>query len=197
MTHKERDNISVQTQALMAYLRATDGHDDESRTTGILELRNMALESRFARHELRRLIYAGDGATRILAAEALSRTASFPRDAIPVLIAVLDVCRKDDLAERGKDWARVALGALANYEKASVRAEKSVWPYIHAQRDPNLQLYAIKVVSVMAPVSEASWTILCILCRHEDAAIRDFCRELMSSDSFKEYVTKDSKRQAK
>ena len=192
MNPSDKENILVQAEAILAYSRASDGGDYSRQTNGLMELRQLAENSESARDELRRLIHEGDGAVRILAAEALSRTASYPEDAIPVLIAVLDVCREHNMVESWEPWLKVALGAIANYEEASILAEESVWPYIYGQDDLNLQLYAITAISKMAKVSSASWAILCLSCQHANQAIRDFSRGLMKNDSFKEYMQRNT-----
>jgi len=192
MNPADKENILVEAEAILAYLRASDGSDYSRQTNGIMELRRLAIDSVAARDELRRLIHEGDGAVRILAAEALSRTASYPEDAIPVLIAALDVCREHNLIESSEAWLKVALGAIANYGEDSIQAEESVWPYIYTQDNLNLQLYAITAISKMAKVSNASWTILCSLCQHTNQAIRDFSRDLMKNDSFREYMQRNT-----
>ncbi|MBI4684093.1 MAG: HEAT repeat domain-containing protein [Nitrospirae bacterium] len=188
MVPSDKDNILVQAKTILAYFRTANSSDYSCQTNGLTELRQLAIDSEAARDELRRLIYEGDSAIRILAAEALSRTASFPADAIPVLIAALDVGREPSMAEISEPWLRIALGAIANFEEDLILAEKSVWPYIYTQNNINLQLYAITAVSKMAKVSSASWTILCLLCNHENQIIRDFTRNLMNSDSFNNYL---------
>lgn len=96
------------------------------------------------------------------------------------------------MVESWEPWLKVALGAIANYEEASILAEESVWPYIYTQDNLNLQLYAITAMSKMAKVSNASWTILCLLCQHSNQAIRDFSRDLMKNDYFKEYMQRNT-----
>lgn len=192
MNSSDKESILVQAEAILAYFRVSDGSDYSRQTNALMELRQLARDSESAKDELRRLIHEGDGAVRILAAEALSRAAAYPEDAMPVLIAALDVCREHNIVDSSEPWLRVALGAIANYEEASILAEESVWPYIYTQRKLNLQLYAITAISKMAKVSNASWTILCLLCQHADQAIRDFSQDIMKSDSFKEYMQRDT-----
>ena len=181
----------MQVEAILAYFQASDGSDYSRQLNGLMDLRQLSTDSEAARNELRRLIYEGDGAIRIHAAEALSLSCSYPKDAIPVLIAVLDVCRENDMIEKSESWLKVALGAIANYKEDAILAEDSVWPYIYTQENLNLQLFAITAISQMAKVSNASWTILCLLCRHENQAIRDFSRAIMESNYFKEYMKND------
>jgi hypothetical protein len=184
----DRERILAQADAILAYARAVDSSDYSSRADAVLELRELAVDSSSARDELRRLIREGDGGVRVLAAEALARTASFPDEVLPVLIATLDVYRERGLTEASEPWARVALGSIAKYGPESIMAEESVWPYLYAQHDTNLQMYAITAISRMAKASPASWTILCVMCQHANQVIRDFSRDLMNSDSFGEYI---------
>lgn len=185
------NNILRQAKAIFAYLQAAKDDDHGSRIEGVLELRRMHAGSKDVIQELRRLIYSDDGSVRIYAAEALSQTASYADDAIPVLQAVLDVIRENGWTERREEWARMALGAIAHYGDAAVVAETSVWPYIYTQKNVNLQLYAIQATAKMARVSEASWTVLCLLCRHEEQEIRQFAIELMNGAEFKRHMRRE------
>lgn len=158
--------------------------DYDIRAKGMVCLREESQRSDLARAKLRDLIYDDDGSIRILAAEALSTTQSYPSDAIPLLEAVLEVGCTMEITDGVEPWIRICLGALFNYNEAASSSEILVWPYLYAQPNTNLILYATRLVSLFAKFSDASRTILCLLCQHHDSHIRNYARELMSSESF-------------
>ena len=84
-------------------------------------------------------------------------------------------------------WIRICLGALFNYGEASLSSERIAWKYLYTQPNENLVLYAIRLVSRFAKISDPSWTILCLLCKHQNSRIREYTRDLMRSEEFKSY----------
>ena len=80
--------------------------------------------------------------------------------------------------------------SIARFEEEAIIAEKNVWDYLYTQNNVNLILYAIKALAKIAKVSTASWTILCLMCHHENESIRNFSRDLMKSKEFKKYMSK-------
>lgn len=173
---------------LLAFFTVKDCQSYDNKLEGLMELREKIFKHSLARTKLRELLFDDDGSIRILAAEALSKTKSFPEEAIPVLQAVLDVCKENNMINERKDLLRITLGSLVNFEENSVLAENSIWPYVYTQNDINLQMYAIKAISKIAKVSDASWTILCLLCHHDNNEISDFTKDLMNSEDFKNYI---------
>jgi hypothetical protein len=165
-----------------AIFEASEAPDTDERLQGILSLRELARTSQAARERLREFIWDDDGTIRFHAAEALSWTRSLPEDAVPVLCAVLSVCNERGRIEADRAWAGVAMGALEHYGADALPAEAEVWPYLYAQSDEALRRVAIRVIANLAPVSSASWTILCLLCRHEDGGVREQARGIMKSD---------------
>lgn len=155
----------------------TIGADWEQSASAVKELRKVAETSPDARDELVKLIYHPDGQVRTMAAEALARVHSAPQEAIPVLCAVLDVYSEMGYPEDREIYARVALGSLSSYGKEAVAAERIVWRYLHCQENLNLRMYAAQVVINIAISSPASWTIMSLLCEHQDPALREYCRE--------------------
>ena len=179
------DRKVIHREVLFKAIHSLSDSDFEVRSKGLFELREQSKESKLAQAKLRDLIYDADGCIRILAAEALSITQSYPHDAIPVLETTLEVGREIEITEKQEPSLRICLGALYNYGEAAMTAEAIVWQYLYAQPNPNLKIYSIRLVSRLAKYSEASWTILCLLCQHQDPIIRNYAREIMSSEEFK------------
>ena len=169
-----------------AIFQASQAPDIEERLRGIITLRELSRTSEAARDRLKELIWADDGCIRFHAAEALSWTRSFPEEAVPVLCAVLSVCNERGRIEADRIWAGVAIGALEHYGTEALPAEEEVWPYLYAQDDEALRRMAMRVVASLAPVSNASWTIMCLLCRHEEPTVREQAKSIMHSDAFAE-----------
>ena len=153
------------------------GDDWETTSEALVQLRKDAESNADAREELLKLIYHENGSVRILAAEALARVHTAAEHAIPVLCAVLDVHREQGYPPERENWARLALGALGHYGDEALIAEKVVWPYLHCQNNLNLRMYAAQVVINVAIRSNASWTIMSLLCDHQDSTLRAFARE--------------------
>ena len=168
------------------------GADWEQSSAALADLRQAAETSFEAREELVKLIYHPDGMVRIMAAEALARVHTAPQEAIPVLCAVLDVYTDMGYPDDREDYARVALGALGHYDHEAVVAEEIVWRYLHCQKNLNLRMYAAQVVVNIAAASTASWTIMSLLCDHQQDALREFCREIVRE----KYPTQSETREA-
>jgi len=181
-------NVMRQTKAVFAYLQAIKEEKSDQRLGGVLELQRMCDESRPAIDELRRLIYQGDGFVRLCAAEALSRTASYADDAIPVFQAVLDVVLDNNWTDSHEHMVKITLEALTNYEDAAVIAEQNVFPYVHTHDNMQLKLYAIQAIGKFARVSVASWTVLCLLCKNEDQTLKKYADDMMNSKEFEQYM---------
>jgi hypothetical protein len=152
--------------------------DYDRRVPGLLELRKQAQTSQNARDILRNLIYDDDGAIRMLAAEALSKTRAYPEDSVPVLKTVLDVTFENNLFEKARDWLFIALGALGNYGEYAVEAEESAWPYLYAQEDLQIKLRTMNFLSKVAPFSAASRSILKLLRSHVNKEIRKYAEQI-------------------
>lgn len=165
---------------------AFDGVTYEEKAKGIQYLRE---ECRTKKEEaqlaLRQCIWSDDGAIRILAAEALSLSRSYPKDSIPVLIATLQVGYERRQYEKDELWIGLALGALTNYGPLAIEAQVSVWPFLYAPTTEALQKMATRFVLRIAKTSDSAWTIACLLCHHENQVIRDLAKSIMNSEEFK------------
>lgn len=179
--HKER---------LFQSLTHLNSLDYGFRSKGMVQLREESKSSELAQAKLRDFIYDDDGCLRMLAAEALSLTQSHPTDAIPVLGTALEVGRKLTITDAVEPWLRMCLGALFNFSDLALPTEKVVWEYLYAQPNLNLRHYAARLVSRFSKYSNASWTILCLLCQHQDEDLRTYVRDLMSSEEFKLWIKK-------
>lgn len=153
------------------------GIDWEQSSSALIELRRAAETSFDAREELVKLIHHPDGMVRFMAAEALARVHTAPQEAIPVLCAVLDVYADMGYPEDNETQARLALGSLAHFGEEAVVAQEIVWRFLHCQKNLNLRMYAAQVVVNVASVSTASWTVMSLLCEHQDDALREFIRD--------------------
>ena len=191
MNDSHKNNKIIHRQLLFKALSSLSSTDYATRTEGMVHLREESLQSDIARSKLRDLIYDDDGCIRILAAEALSLTQSYPSDAIPVLEATLEAGTDVEITDKVEPWIRICLGALYNYGEAAKSAESLAWPYLYAQPSKNLTLYAARFISRFAGSTDATWTILCLLCRHEDPEIRNYVREIMKSDEFRDDIVKE------
>ncbi|NCQ18249.1 MAG: hypothetical protein GW805_08000 [Ignavibacteria bacterium] len=186
----EKDMVISHTKALLAYFTVKDTEDYRSIYDTIKELRELSFSSDVAKNKLLKLIYSENINTKMHSAESLSFTKSFPEEVIPVFQAFLEVAREQDKVDEMDGWLRLCLGSIARYEDKAMLAEKNVWEYLYTQKNVNLILYAIEALSKIAKVSTASWTILCLMCHHEDETIRNFSKDLMKSDEFKLYMNK-------
>jgi hypothetical protein len=182
MNHFNEDRRVIHKEILFQSIRYLNDSDYEIRTKGMAQLREESKRSELARSKLRDLIYDDDGCLRMIAVEALSLTQSHPLDAIPVLERALEVGRPMEITDAIEPWLRICLGALFNYGDTALSAKSIVWQYLYAQPNQNLILYAVRVVSLFSKLSDASWTILCLLCQHHVSHIRNYARELMSSE---------------
>ena len=171
-------NVIVHAEVLFSSLSVLGREDYMKRVPGLLELRKQSKSSQKAKDILKDLIYDKDGAIRMLAAEALSKTKAYPEHSVPVLQAVLEVTVEKDLIENGRDWLTIAFGALGNYGEHAVLAEESAWPYIYAQDNFQIKIRAMNFLSKIAPFSTASRTILKLLCNHENEEIRKYAIQL-------------------
>lgn len=145
----------------------------------LLKFRELAKRSESAWSVLVELTSHEDLTVRFLAAEALSCVHAEAKHAIPILVGVLDAYAEQGYPAEGEIFPRIALDSLVNYSTSAVAAESSVWPYLHCQTDLRLRMYAAVVVLAMSEVSTASWTIMCLLCSHEDETLREFCRDVV------------------
>jgi hypothetical protein len=187
MDNFHKDQKLIHTKALFQALRCLNALDFETKTKGMAYLREESKNSEIVRQKIRDLIYDDDGCIRILAAESLSLTQSYSSDAIPLLEAALEVGMQMEITDKSEPWLRICLGALYNYGEASIPTERIVWQYLYAQTNENLILYAIRLVSRFAKFSDPSWTILCLLCKHQNSTIREYAREIMRGEEFKSY----------
>jgi hypothetical protein len=183
-------NMVIHKERLFQSLTHLNNSDYGLRSAGMVQLREESKGSELARSKLRDLIYDDDGCLRMLFAEALSLTQSHPKDAIPVLETALEVGRKLTITDGVEPWLRMCLGALFNYGDMALPTEKVVWEYLYAQPNPNLRRYAARLVSRFSKFSNASWSILCLLCQHQDEGLRTYARDLMSSEGFKLWIKK-------
>ena len=185
----ETDNILSHVNALLAYFTITDTGDYNTIYNNIKRLRELSYSSEKSKETLLKLVYSNNVHTKIHAAESLSYTKSYPEEVVPVFQAFLDVAREQNKIDEMDGWLRMSLGSLARYEEKAILAEKNIWEYLYTQNNLNLILYAIKALSKVAKVSTASWTILCLMCRHENETVREFSKDLMKSDEFKNYMS--------
>jgi len=187
MGNFQEDQKVIHKQTLFQAMRCLNELDYDVRSKGMVYLREESKGSELARSKLRELIYDDDGCIRMLAAEALSLTQSYPSDAIPVLEVALEVAQPMEITGAVEPWLRICLGALFNYGDVAISSEGIVWQYLYAQPNQNVMLYAVRLVSRFARFSDASWAILCLLCQHQNSRIQNYARELMSSEEFKSY----------
>jgi hypothetical protein len=130
-------------------------HDADSDTRGktVVALREHT-EVPEVQHALRSAIYDSSGYVRMLAAEALARAALFPEDVIPVLIAVLEVADRSDIAEIevSKQWRRVAAGVIGKYSSGAAPAIPALR---NALLDPdvNIRGYAAQSLGEIGPAA--------------------------------------------
>ena len=185
----ETNKVLLHTKTLLAYFTVRDSEDYTSIYNTIKELSELSYSSNKAKEKLLELIYSENIHTKIHAAESLSFTKSYPEEVIPVFQAFLDVGREQNKIDEMDGWLRLCLGSIARYEEKAILAEKIIWEYLYTQNNVNLILYAIKALAKIAKVSTASWTILCLMCRHENETIREFSSDLMKSDEFKNYMS--------
>lgn len=168
--HDSYDELLALCRSLFANPAETVSEDS------FLVLRKACRTDTQARESLVHYINEGDGRQRILAAEALSWTGEFADDAVPVLTAVADVlARMDDFSEH-EDWAVMGLGALGNYGALAAPAAPAYWPLLYKPGPLNVRLYATRLAARLAVEGGAHWTIWCLLCRHEEVAVRDCAR---------------------
>ncbi len=186
----ETDKIILHTRALLAYFTLKEMKDFEPIYHTMKELRELSFTSKTAKEKLLSLIYSDNVHTKIHAAESLSFTKSYPEEVIPVFQTFLDVAREQNKIDDVEGWLTLSLGSIARFDEEAIIAEKNVWEYLYTQSNVNLILYAIKALAKIAKVSTASWTILCLMCHHEDETIKNFSRDLMKSDEFKNYMSK-------
>lgn len=186
----ETDKILLHTKALLTYYALKEMNDFEHIYHTMKELRELSFTSQTAREKLLTLIYSDNVHTKIHAAESLSYTKSYPEEVIPVFQTFLDVALKQNKIDDVEGWLTLSLGSIARFEEEAIKAEKNVWEYLYTQNNVNLILYAIKALAEIAKVSTASWTILCLMCHHENESIRNFSRDLMKSKEFKKYTSK-------
>lgn len=175
MSHEHDELISDLGAFLQAAGRWTETCDH------VAKFRQLARRSDAALAVLVELTSHDDLTVRFLAAEALSRVQAEAKHAVPILAGVLDAYAAQGYPPEGEILARMALDSLANYGTTAVDAESSVWPYLHCQSDLRLRMYASLVVMGMSEASNASWTILCLLCSHQDEPLREFCRDAMKA----------------
>jgi len=185
----ETDKILIHTKTLLAYFTVKDTDDYQSIYPTIKELRELSFSSDTAKEKLLELIYSENIHTKIHSAESLSFTKSYPEEVIPVFQTFLDVAREQYKIDEMDGWLRLCLGSIARYEDKAILAEKNVWEYLYTQNNVNLILYAIEALAKITKVSTASWTILCLMCHHEDETIREFSKNLMKSNEFKDYMS--------
>ena len=86
--------------------------DWKDRELAWIELRKMGPTYRGWVESLRKLIYTGDGWSRIFSAEALSCFSCNLEDAVPVLTATIEAC----LDQKDYGWGRLACAALGNFK---------------------------------------------------------------------------------
>ncbi len=185
----EKNKVLLHTKTLLAYFTVIDSEDYTSIYNTIKELRELSYSSIKAKEKLLELIYSENIHIKIHAAESLSFTKSYPEEVIPVFQAFLDVAREQNKIAEMDGWLRLCLDSIGRYKEKAILAEKNIWEYLYTQNNVNLILYAIKALTKVAKVSTASWTILCLMCRHENETIKEFSRDLMKSDEFKNYVS--------
>jgi len=179
MNKNNKDQSIFHKEILFRAIRCLNSSDYEIRSKGIVGLRKESQQSKLARSKLKKLIYDPDGCIRIIAAEALSTTQSYPADAIPVLKTTLEIGLEINITAEIEPWLRICLGALYNYGESAINTENIVWKYLYAQSNKNLKLYTIRLLSCFAKISEESWTILCLLCQHEDLDVKNCAVEML------------------
>lgn len=105
-------------------------------------------------HAMRVSIWDPDGHVRILAAEALARQGFCPDEALPVLITVLEVGDKADIAQipNSKQWRRVAAGVIQHY---GPQAEPAIQSLRNALLDPDDNVRGYAAISLGAIGSAA------------------------------------------
>jgi len=184
----ETNKILLHTKTLLAYFTVKASEDYTSIYNTIKDLRELSYSSNEAKEKLLEFIYSENIHTKIHAAESLSFTKAYPEEVIPVFQAFLDVAREKNKIEEMDGWLRLCFGSIARYEETGILAERNIWEYLYTQNNVNLILYAIKALAKIAKVSNASWTILCLMCRHENETIKEFSKDLMKSEEFKNYM---------
>ena len=186
----ETNRVLLHTKALLAYFTVKDSNDYTSIYNTIKESRELSYSSDEAKKRLLELIFSENIHTKIHAAESLSFTKSFPQEVIPVFQAFLDVAKEQNKIDEMDGWLRLCLASIERYEDDAVFAQINIWEYLYTQKNVNLILYAVKALVKVAKISTASWTILCLMCRHENETIREFSRDLMNSGAFKDFMSK-------
>ena len=185
---KDNQKIIYDLQATFNSLK--DIHDPKfkNRIKGIVRLRVEGHFSKIAKEHLKKLLSHKNIYIQILAAEALSDTRAFPNEVITCLREFLEQVMNNGYYNECNCLLIIALKSLEKYKEKAISAEKIIWNYIYAQKNHEIILKAIKIISWLSKISSASWTILCLLCRHEDQIIRDFSRNIMNSSDFKEHI---------
>lgn len=162
---------------LLAICRSLFAKPGEASTEeSFLLLRTACRTDRQAREALLPYIYEGNGRQRILAAESLSWTGEFADHAVPVLTALVDVLAQMEDCSEHEGWAVMGLGALSNYGALAAPAAPAYWPLLYRSGPLNVRLYATKLAARLATEGGAHWTIWCLLCRHEEEAVRECAR---------------------
>jgi hypothetical protein len=171
--------MGKECDALLRSAKATfEANGDWSKTCDdVLAFRKLAKRSDGARRVLVGLLSHEDVIVRLLAAEALSEIRADSRRSIPVLADVLDAYGGMGYPPEYSMYAQLALRSLANYEQEAVAAEKTVWPYLYRQDDLHLCIRAAEVLMNVADASDASRTIVSLLCSHRDVVLRELCQK--------------------
>ena len=190
MTDSSTGNRLIHKEKLFDAMRNLRYADYEEKAKGIEKLKEESKSSKLAIRKLKELLFNDDACVRILAAEALSITGSFPDEVVPFLKKVLKRSRTDNVSASTEPWLRRCLSGLYNYGALAMSAERTVWMYLYGHPFQDLKMDAAKVVSRFASKSVASWTILALLCRHRDTDIRHNAKAIVASDEFKNFLEK-------
>ncbi|MEK7676633.1 MAG: HEAT repeat domain-containing protein [Verrucomicrobiota bacterium] len=163
--------------------------DNDTRGRAVVALREHTGAPE-VQHALRSAIYDADGHVRMLAAEALARAALFRDEVIPVLLAILEVGDKADIARLGtsKQWRRVAAGCIGKY---GAEAAPAIPALRNALLDPeaNVRGYAAMSLGAIGPATiSALQDLRAARQSEEDANLRrvyeDAIKKVVQSERF-------------
>ena len=147
------DNLIRLDQVTSDALRNLKSDIKDDRLDAIAILRNKT-EIIEVQKALLGALYNIDGHVRIMAAEALAYNRIYPENAIPVLIATIEVSDEADVVniQYAKQWRRIAVGAIGRYGKSAEIAIPSLRVAL-LDPDANIRGYAAKSLGEIGPDS--------------------------------------------
>jgi len=140
-------------------------------------------------HAMRVLIHDPDGHVRILAAEALARRGLHAGEALPVLIATLEVIDKAEIARvpHAKEWRRVAAGVIQHYGPV---AEPAIPALRNALLDPDQLVRGYAAIS-LGKIGPAAIVALQDLRAARQAEANEVMREQVYDRAIRQIVGSD------